>query len=268
MRSLIFLVLIAAFSLLPAPLAAQQTLTVGINCLQPTRYGAKEAEALVKEMYARAGLKAEVILLPNTRDLVDADGGVLDAVLGRTKAVAAPYEHLVPLELPMGVLRATAMKTDIFIWADSWKNLLPLRVAVVKGEETIAAHAKEHRVRYEVVEGYEQAFKMLKNARVDALLCNQAVGKVMASKLGYDDVHSRKVLFTEYIFHFVNKRKRRLGPGPVASLARHAQRRLRSRAGGRLRGHPARPDRRAGLDPQGQLASGPAASPLHPSLRG
>lgn len=212
MRSLIPLALMLAIALAPAHAAAQQTLTVGINCLEPTRYGAKEAEALVKEMYARAGLKAEAVLLPDTRDLVDADDGVLDAVLGRTKLVAAPYGHLVPLELPMGVVRATAMKTDIFIWADSWKNLLPLRVAVVKGENTIAARAKEHRVRFEVVEGYEQAFKMLKNSRVDALLCNQAVGTVMARKLGHDDVHSRKVLFTDYFYHFVNKRNAALVP--------------------------------------------------------
>lgn len=212
MRTLLIIACVIATFLAPAAAPAQDTLTIGMGHFDKDKSRMPVLEALFTEVYKRAGLKAEFVYASNVRDVMDANTGALDATMGSSLMVAALYPNLVPLSVPMAKTKIAAMKNDIFIWADSWKNLRPLRLVTVEGDHTSQMLAQQRGIPITVVGGYDQAFKMVDTARMDAVLCNTTMGSVMARKLGYTKMEFREVLHDDYAFHLLNKKHAHLVP--------------------------------------------------------
>lgn len=206
MRIILLAACVFMATLAPAIAGAQETLTVGMGFFDKNSSRMPVVESVFAEAYRRAGLKAEFVYASNMRDVADANNGILDSTMGGSLLMAARYPNLVPLEVPMSITRIAAMKNDFFIWANSWKNLRPLRLVTLEGDLTSQILAERHNLHVTVVKGYDQAFKMIKAGRMDAVLCNVTVGSVMARKLGYEDMDHRDILYEGYAYHLLNKK--------------------------------------------------------------
>lgn len=144
------------------------------------------AAKLIQDIYAKAGLHADIEPLPGKRSNHAALNGLKDGEIARISPYAANNPPLIRVDPPY-----YRLTTGVFVRAGSQiliqrkEDLAQFRVGVVRG----IAHA-EHAVTglsgVTVVSKYEQLYRMIEAGRIDVGIDTGINGKAEIHRLGLD----------------------------------------------------------------------------------
>lgn len=125
--------------------------------------------ALVKEVFSRLNINANVIRLPSGRSIINANQGIDDGVIARTKGIDKKFPNLI--RVPESVLnfKFVAYSLDSKINVQNWDSFKPYSVGIIRGWRIYEKNVV-HTKKLTSVTNAEQLFKLLLNKRSDLIL--------------------------------------------------------------------------------------------------
>lgn len=152
-------------------LFANPSITLNAGTTEPfiTAEGGGFYGELVREMFARIGMDAKVIRLPSARSIINANQGIDDGVIARTKGFEEKYKNLIMVPGSIVTFRFVAYSRDKKIPVTGWDSFAPYSVGYIRGwriYEKNLINAK----KLMIVNNAEQLFKLLINGRSDLVM--------------------------------------------------------------------------------------------------
>ena len=145
-------------------------------------------DLLIREMFRRAGLQVEVVLLPTRRGLAHANSGILDGDAGRLMGISNRYPNLVPVPTPVIFVDFLGVFLDDHIRIETREDFDNYRVGYVRGwaiaENFFAGHRDATAVR-----DPEILFRMLRDKRIDVAFLTRVPAPLYAAKAGVTGLH-------------------------------------------------------------------------------
>jgi len=214
------LLLFSLASLLFTPLSAAEKLVLNAGSAAPfvCEDGNGFYDLLVRELFRRMGLEAEVIALPSERALLNANAGIEDGNIARTKGIEKNYTNLV--RVPGKVVDFEFMvfteKADFQV--TGWDSLKPYDVGFITGwkilEKNVTGTRSTKRVR-----SREQLFELLDNRRVDIVIHDRWGGLWWLQQHPGNIHYLEPPLDTRELFLYLNRKHRDLVPLAASTLA-------------------------------------------------
>lgn len=186
-------------------LAQEPHYVIGTPCLDVELCESPEVEALFREAYRRINATVEFTYLPLLRDLIEANSGLIDGSLVRSKTVISEYKNLLFVETPISTNTLVAFTIAPHHPVKKWDDLRGLRVGVIRGVVLSLNLCEKHGIAPYVVNSIPQAFAMLGAGRLDALVYNLHIGTVVAKSQGLD-VYVSKVRHVDMFHHALNSK--------------------------------------------------------------
>lgn len=182
-------VIILFFSYGAGPLMADQNLNLNTATLPPLHNPQQTGmiDLMVQRAFSGVGKNVYLQYLPPERALLNANLGIEDGEAARTSGLSEKYSHLrqVPIKIFHSNFMVFTRMQDISI--SGWQDLKFYNVAIIRGDKMSEAKLTTTRSLM-MVENTELLFTLLKNNRVDLVLCEYFIGKHMAKQLRIDDV--------------------------------------------------------------------------------
>jgi len=198
-----YCVLFIILTLLFLPLTAQTQFKIA------QQDGTDSFVPLLTAIYAELGISPVFFKLPSERGLVDTNGGVYDADLGRAEGVLGPYPNLMYTKEPIITVDLLAfVKNGSSIAITNAEDLKKYNVGIVRGHKLEESFVAALGLTATVASDPESLAKMLDAGRFDIALANsvttaqlKTVGMVVGPKL--------KSVST---FHVLNKNHADIAP--------------------------------------------------------
>lgn len=214
---LLLLVLALAVLQWPSNARAGREYVIGFPCFD-TMCSFPEFEALLTEMYARAGATVRFRRLPIERDLREANQGLIDGSLARNPEAIAQYPALVPVSPAIGEYTLSLFTLDAALADKPLNQLAGKRIGHLRGDVTAARLAREAGVRactYGTVPGM---LRMLRSGRLDAAVLPTVITRMAASPMGLANLHVFGPLSKTLFYHSLNRKHAALVPRLEAAL--------------------------------------------------
>lgn len=124
---------------------------------------------LVKELFSKLNIEAKVIRLPSSRSIINANTGIDDGVIARTKGFEKKFKNLIRVPVPILRFKFVAYSLDKKIDIKNWDSLKPYSVGFIRGWRIYEKNVIETK-NLTRVQNAEQLFKLLLNKRTDLIL--------------------------------------------------------------------------------------------------
>lgn len=216
---------ILALSLLllhaPVPLqGAQKTLILNTAGNAPLHRPQQNGiiDLLVKEAFS--GINIEVYLqhLPAERALMNANLGIEDGDAARIGGLTEEYPNLIQVPARIFHTDFVAFTRDQQIIVTNWRDLEPYHVGIIVGHKISEANVKNTR-SLTIADDTRILFTLLKNERVDIVVCEYFFGMDMVKQLGLTDVRTLSPpLATLDFYIYLHKKHALLVDGLVDSI--------------------------------------------------
>ena len=160
-----------------------------------------------RDVYRRAGLKAEFKPVPHNRSLVSANAGTVDGDVGRVPSIEETYPDLRRVNVKLMDLKGAVYTTHEDIRFYSEDLLEQYRVGCVLGVRW--TKKKMEGITITTTKDYQTLFKMLLSDRIDIVLATEASADAVLSELGDKALKIYKLepfVFSAPIYHYVNKK--------------------------------------------------------------
>ncbi|WP_432735898.1 substrate-binding periplasmic protein [Maridesulfovibrio sp. FT414] len=183
---------------------AQKKFTIGISILDDDQTGSPTLEALLTELYHRAGADVEFMHLPLLRDLEYANRGKISASSARTLTALANYPGLKPIPTPLFTNNLCAFYPTGKKPINTPEDLDGLSSGVVRGDMSATNLASGHARQMFETNNFTQLLTMLNKGRFDAAVTNQEIGSVILERTGMDKIKTSPILMSLTLYHVVN----------------------------------------------------------------
>ena len=124
---------------------------------------------LVKEVFSKLNIDAKVVRLPSSRSIINANKGIYDGVIARTKCFEKKFKNLIRVPVPILKFKFVAYSLDKKIDVTSWSSLKPYSVGFIRGWRIYEKNVVDTK-KLTPVQNAEQLFKLLLNKRADLIL--------------------------------------------------------------------------------------------------
>lgn len=177
-------------------------------------------DRVLKEAFARRGVKVTLQMLPAERCLIDSNAGISDGEVGRVVGMERLYPNLVMVDEPIIESRAfVAFTNGIRFETKTWDSLAPFTVGMVKGWKIFENNVVQARSVIKV-ESTRALFRLLKNDRVDVALNARLDGLYMAKQFSMANVRVMEPPFAVLeLYLYLHNKNADLVPGLEAALA-------------------------------------------------
>ena len=166
-----FIFTLLFFQLFATTTIASTSITLNAGTREPfvTEDGGGFYGELVKELFSRLDIDAKVTLLPSSRSIINANMGIDDGVIARTKGMEKKYKNLIRIPVPVVKFKFVAYSLDKKIPFTDWDSLKPYSVGIIRGWQIYEKNVVNTKALTTVTNA-EQLFKLLLNRRSDLIL--------------------------------------------------------------------------------------------------
>lgn len=130
---------------------------------------------LVKEIFSQLNINANVVRLPSGRSIINANQGIDDGVIARTKGINKKHQNLIRVPEPVLNFKFVAYSLSSKIEVDNWSSLKPYSIGIIRGWRIYEKNVVNTKNLTSVTDA-EQLFKLLLNNRSDLILFEQYRG--------------------------------------------------------------------------------------------
>ncbi|MBO6826754.1 MAG: transporter substrate-binding domain-containing protein [Sneathiella sp.] len=192
---------------------SENKLIIGLNCLNLENCQRPEMEDFFREAYTRAGHKVEFRYAPMLRNYQLVQQGQQDAGFVRTLEALEQSTSLVPVPYPLFHIRYYAMYLRDGITVKTLDDLKNYNTGVPRGHLALMKLAREKGIKLNEVKDLANAFRMMKENRLDLVFMNRTLADEIVTKLDLEDTLKISEPVHEVVtYHFVHKRHRTLAP--------------------------------------------------------
>jgi polar amino acid transport system substrate-binding protein len=168
-------------------------------------------DRIMKEVFHRIGLEAEIAFTSTERSLVDVNAGLLDGELNRVAGMENQFPNLLQVPEPNMTMHFVAFaKQDFQI--DEWESISNLYIGIVRGWKILEQKTEgfPHRT---LVPSETELFSMLHKDRLDVALYSKLTGYAALKEMNYDEIfHLEPPLVSRKMYLYVHKRHADLVP--------------------------------------------------------
>lgn len=205
------LCLLFCLPLRPAP-AAGEDFVVGIPEISGTGHRQAEAEALLREAYARIGVTVRFEYLPLLREYDSAARRRIDASAARTPLAAKGDPGLVLVETPL--LRTTVVAYSLAPRAGlrTWDDLRGLKAGYLRGDRTSGAFLVGRTPDAYRFASLKAGFAALREKRLDVFVTHTTIVRLGGMGEAVRDLAASPPLYDGFFHHALNLRHAELAP--------------------------------------------------------
>jgi polar amino acid transport system substrate-binding protein len=188
---------------------AQQTLQ--FSKPGPLDYSAQISEDILREAYARIGIRVATDEFPGERALIMSNSGNTDGEVNRIRGISRKYPNLRIIPVAINSIEGLAFAISPNITIRKWQDLQPyivgLRIGAKYAEYGTAG------MKVTAVATNDQVFDMLDQRRTDVAISTRIEGVLTIKKLGLTGIRPMEPpLVTLKLFHFLHKKHLALVP--------------------------------------------------------
>jgi polar amino acid transport system substrate-binding protein len=169
----------------------------------PLDYHAQISENILKEAYARIGIKVTTMEFPGERALRESNSGRVDGEVNRIRGIAKKYQSLRIIPVAINALKGSVFTKNSKIKPTSWKDLRAFRIGLRKG----AKYAEYGTTGMKVIAAAtnKMVFRMLDRNRIDVAISTALEGSNTIRILGLKGISMvEQPLVTLELFHFLH----------------------------------------------------------------
>lgn len=171
----------------------------------------KIASFLLKNAYARAGLKMKPVFMQLEQSLISSNSGQTDGEMARIKKISMNYSNLLIVPVPLITVHAIAFSTNKDIYISKWSDLKDYRVTIVKGTKFIEAATQD--INRTLVMHFKDAFHALQEGKTDIIVVPKLAGLTAIFLNKYKNIITvSKPLKSLPLYHFVHKKNANVIP--------------------------------------------------------
>ncbi len=202
---LVGVILLAAVHLLQA-----QT-TIAISTFEEDT-AVVRASLLLKQAYEKLGVSMELVRLPASRALIEANNGVqIDGELIRIAGLAKQYPNLVQIPVMIANFKISVFSKTIDFDVNGWDSLKPYEVTFKRGFKGMEKHADGLRVKR--ARSSEAALEMLNMDRTDIVVVPYLDGLVLRKKLNMPQIKILEPPLEQvHLYHYLHNSHKALIP--------------------------------------------------------
>jgi len=168
---------------------------------------------VLKEVYKRAGIPLEFVVMPTQRSLVESSNGRIDGELVRIHKVGDIYPTLIRVPTPYTFFESTAFsKIPDILPEEGWNGLSDYRVGMVRGMK----HAEWGLKDIESVVAVnltKQLFDMLEYGRIDIAVTSRVSGLYFIRELNLQPLHIvEPALQNHDLYHYLHVKNKQYVP--------------------------------------------------------
>jgi len=168
---------------------------------------------LLEEIYKRAGIPLEFVVMPTQRSIVESSNGNIDGELVRIHKVGELYPTLIRVPTPFTFFESTAFsKIPDVLPEEGWAGLTDYRVGMVRGMK----HAEwglrdiESVVTVNVT---EQLFGMLEYGRIDIAVTSRVSGLYFIKEYDLQPLYVVKPALQNHdLYHYLHEKNKKYIP--------------------------------------------------------
>ena len=140
------------------------------------------SEVILREAYARLGIKIDILKVPAERALRMANRGDVAGDAQRIDGLSETYPNLIKVSPPINFISGTAFSKTASFSIDGWDSLRPYRIGIIRGIK----FAEQNTVGMDrhLVGNYESLLKMLDRGRIDVMVSPYLNGLFQIRQLG------------------------------------------------------------------------------------
>ncbi|MDZ7792745.1 MAG: transporter substrate-binding domain-containing protein [Spirochaetia bacterium] len=168
-------------------------------------------DRIMKEVFDRIGLEAEIVFTRTEKSLVDVNAGLLDGELNRVAGMENQFPNLLQVPEPNMTMHFVAFATQDF-QIDGWESIRNLYIGIVRGWKILEQNTAgfPHRT---LVPSESELFSMLHKERLDVALYSKLTGYAALKEMNYDEIfHLEPPLASRKMYLYVHKRHADLVP--------------------------------------------------------
>jgi len=189
---------------------------ISVGTLQDSLVAATATKVMC-EVYASLGYRLQVKPLPGRRTLKLSNNGTLDGELVRIASIPQEYPNLIIVKPSLFDIEGIAFVLDKAITIESVDDLKGKKIGIIRGIKW----ARQLTLNEYVFEtsGVFHLMKLLQSGRVDLVLATKrSGGNILKTAFPNMRVKYSPVLMTVPVFHFINKKNKKLKAKLTESL--------------------------------------------------
>lgn len=203
-----FLVGILLSTLLILPAHAGQELTIAVPESEPAYF----AFAVLKEAYARIGIKASMRRLPAPRCLVESNGGTLDGEADRTLAIEDQYNNLIRVPTSFVSVLNMAFTCRSYLDISSVEDISQYRVGILNGFKVAEEYTHGFPNLYKG-DSWSKLLSLLEQNRLDIVIAPKEILSAARTSEVKECVRMLEPpLIVTPLYHYLNKKHAALVP--------------------------------------------------------
>jgi len=168
---------------------------------------------ILKEVYKRAGIPLDFVVMPTQRSLVQSSNGLIDGELVRIYKVGEIYPTLIRVPTPYTFFESTAFsKIPDVLPEEGWNGLSDYRVGMVRGMK----HAEWGLKDIESVVAVnitKQLFDMLEYGRIDIAVTSRISGLYFINEYDLQPLYTvEPALQSHDLYHYLHEKNKQYIP--------------------------------------------------------
>jgi len=166
---------------------------------------------LTREIFSRMGIEAKVIRLPSARSIINANEGIDDGVIARTKGMDEKYANIIRIPVPVVTFKFVAYSLDHKIPVNGWDSFEPYSIGYIRGWHIYEKNVHKYK-SLTIVNNAEQLFRLLMNGRSELILFEYYRGNWWNKHLNANAHIIGSPVAEQEMFMYINKKHKDLVP--------------------------------------------------------
>lgn len=166
---------------------------------------------IVQELFGRLKIKSQTRHMAASRSLKNANQGIDDGVIARVKGIDKKFTNLIRVPGVIIELEFVAYSNDKNIKIKKWSDLKPYNVGYIRGWKIFEKNVTSYKSLVKV-KNTNQLFRLLRNKRVDVVLCQVILSRFAMKQLGYYPHKSKSSLAAREMYMYMHKKNAVLVP--------------------------------------------------------
>lgn len=206
--------------LLPSVVSAASPITINSGRGEPFVSARHNGfyDLIVRQMFARIGLRAKTIELPSERSLINANTGIDDGNIARIKGISKKYKNLLMVPGKIIDFDFVVFSKNRKLKITNWKSLKPYNVAFINGWKLFEKKVTYYRTLLKPRDS-TQLFELLKYNRVDIALYDMWSGLWWIKQNNSQIKYLSPPIATFELYMYIHKKHKKLIPGLAQALA-------------------------------------------------
>lgn len=170
---------------------------------------------ILKEVYKRAGVPLEFVVMPTGRSLVQSSNGHIDGELVRIYQVGDLYPTLIRVPTPYTFFESTAFsKIPDVPQEEGWNALIDYRVGMVRGMKHAEIGLRDVDTDTIVeVTITKQLFDMLEYGRIDVAVTSKVSGLFFINKFDLQPLYPLEPALQKHdLYHYLHEKNKEFVP--------------------------------------------------------